>query len=56
VLAYGHGEWDTPDGVTHQRLSQRWEQAARPYALVGGMAQEAKARKRKRRNAQDTLT
>jgi len=34
---------DTRNGVTHQWLSQRWEQAARPYALVGGMPQEANA-------------
>jgi len=43
---------DTRDGVTRQRLSQRWEQAARPYALTGGMAQEANAQG----NAWDTLT
>jgi hypothetical protein len=43
---------DTRDGVTRQRLSQQWEQAARPDALTGGMAQEAKAQG----NAWDTLT
>jgi uncharacterized membrane protein YccC len=43
---------DTRNGVTRQRLSQRWEQAARPYALTGGMPQEAKALG----NARDMLT
>jgi hypothetical protein len=43
---------DTRNGVTRQRLSQQWEQAAKPYALTGGMAQEAKAQG----NAWDTLT
>ncbi len=33
----------TRNGVTHQRLSQQWEQAARPYAMTGGMPQEANA-------------
>jgi hypothetical protein len=43
---------DARNGVTHQRLSQRWEQAVRPHALVGGMPQEANALG----NARDMLT
>jgi hypothetical protein len=43
---------DTRNGVTHQRLSQRWEQAAKPDALVGGMPQEANVQG----NAWDMLT
>jgi hypothetical protein len=34
---------DVWNGVTRQRLSQQWEQAARPDALAGGIPQEAKA-------------
>ena len=43
---------DTWNGVTRQWLSQRWEQAARPDALTGGMPQEANAQG----NAWDRLT
>ena len=43
---------DTRNGVTRQWLSQRWEQAARPDALTGGMSQEANAPG----NAGDMLT
>jgi hypothetical protein len=49
----GHAEgMDTRNGVTGQQLSQRWEQAVRPYAQAGGMPQEAKAQG----NAWDMLT
>jgi hypothetical protein len=34
---------DARNGGTRQRLSRQREQAARPYALAGRMAQEAKA-------------
>jgi hypothetical protein len=34
---------DARNGGTRQRLSRQREEAARPYALAGRMAQEAKA-------------
>jgi hypothetical protein len=45
-------QMDARNGVTRQRLSQQWEQAARPDALMGGMSQEANAPG----NAGDMLT